>query len=346
MKLMKIVVVLVLIFFGLWIAWWDFPFVDGGLTTVDGAKLPWPVGDGETAYPIGNAYGQYENYSGSSGYHRGIDVMVSDSPAEDVYAIQDGTVDFTHGSAADPVNYGVIILSTDDPTTGFYYTHFEPAGGAHVVTSTVAAGDLLGTTVGWSYPTDYDHLHVSRVRVETSSSASSLFPFEYDGNPLASLKNADDAVDPEIVDVLFFKNESTSELEPADLSGDVDIVVEVEDRFLASTDHPLIPYRARVEITRTSGDSPVYENEIEFDGHFDTATSTFISTAYKKDGSVDLKGDYDDRRFFVVVTNRLPEDASAAWSTSSAGSGDYEVRVTAGDLSGREVEKIMTVTIP
>ncbi len=35
----------------------------------------WPIGDGSTAYPLGNNYGEYQNYGGSPYYHDGIDIL-------------------------------------------------------------------------------------------------------------------------------------------------------------------------------------------------------------------------------------------------------------------------------
>jgi len=324
------------------------------LSKVFASGSPWPVGDGDTAYPIGNTYGQYEDYGYGGDYHDGIDIMVGVSPPEVVNAIESGTVANVYGSPTEPLNYSMVVLSTADPTTGYYYVHFNPTMEYKELDS-VTKDEPIGETVGYedpwhAGPLSYDHLHVSRVQVDPSASSSDIFPYLFVENPLAKLRGTgSDTIAPAVDEILFFKDGSTEKLEkPEDFVGaKVDIVARVSDRFLSTPDRLLIPYRVRVEIKGKSSETPVYAHELKFEGQFGNSRSKFVSTAYKKDGSVPLKGDYDDREFWVVLTNLLPDDATGAWDTVEVDPGEYQVRVTAIDIAGNEsVGMETTVTIP
>jgi len=311
------------------------------------AKDRWPVGDGDTAYPVISTYGQFEKYADTlSDYHDGIDIAVSAPPSgEDVVAIESGTV-ADYYTAADPVNFSLVVLSDDDPTSGYYYVHFDPAVSKG---DAVAAGALLGTTVGYKDASGYDHVHVSRV--QTIPGSTDTFPYKFVGNPLARLKDAAaDTTAPSVGAIFCFDQGSGDRIDDPDelVDAKVDVVAEVSDLHDSSSDRLLIPYRVNLEITEKSSGDVVHTGELEFDGEFDTARIKFVLTAYKDagDSGVELKGGYDDRQFFVVPTNALPDVSSDHWSTTGLDSGDYVIRVIATDVAGNAGENSITVTLP
>jgi hypothetical protein len=320
-----------------------------------GPKVLWPLGTGHEPLQIPNAYGQFQQYGGSTvDYHDGIDIAAA--PGESVYALEAGTVMYVDGDHANPQGYAVAVESADRPGTGFYYVHLAPIEGAHWVGQAIAVDEVLGTTVAWEAAADYDHLHLSLVekRMDFDELSELELPLLYTGTPLLRFASAADEVEPKVLELRFFKDKSTSEFVRAardddlHVSGAVDVVVRVEDGFLAPAagekPRPLIPYAVRLEILRATTGEISYRNELVLDGRLGRMYSVFAQTAYKTVGAAS-KGEYDDRVFYVVVTNDPPYEDDA-WDTAQSGPGEYVVRVTAYDCSGREAFAEERVIVP
>ena len=117
--------------------------------------VPWPLAP-NSQHPIGNTYGEYQNYGGSPYLHPGIDVL--GSPYEKVYAVADGVVKAVLTTSGQ-YHWRVAVGGPGSGTTrGHLYAHLRQSSITVSVGDTVVKGQLLGELVPW--PTsNFTHIH-------------------------------------------------------------------------------------------------------------------------------------------------------------------------------------------
>lgn len=302
------------------------------------ATIPWPIVPFDSAQPIGNSYGEYQNYGGAPYMHPGIDIL---HPAgTHVYAVKAGWVKAVLTTAAE-LHWRVAIGDSPgaDSCNGWLYAHLDEPTIPVTVGQHVDSGQFLGDLVQWPIA-NFHHCHFVKIRnAGTTWSSNWLFV----GNALDELVNIDDFAAPYFVDfsfgvpfrfcadnsVIFFNI-------GASVSGDVDIIAHAQDRV----GHPtwvLSPYAMGYEIYSDSVLLGPYTS-FTFTGKllWDQATQAI----YKESGPCVSYGDYDERQFYEIITNRdndpliTPSDISGKWATGQIPNDTYTIKAWAKDRYG------------
>ncbi|MCU0610180.1 MAG: M23 family metallopeptidase [Candidatus Eisenbacteria bacterium] len=318
--------------------------------------IPWPFLP-DTLPPIGNSYGEYQNYGGFPYRHPGVDFM--GAHYEPVYAVAPGVVKAvltTSGSYHWRVAVG--DSAGPGPCQGWLYAHLDLLSIAVSVGDTVAQGDFLGTLVPWPVA-DFTHLHFARI---TATGTAWNGEWLCTGNPLLL---ADDVVEgdaPFLLEangaLLAFCRDNTSTYLPAgSLTGLVDIIAHVGDRtkspwvlcaheiryHIYPQGRPLFPVVNDRCAVYFNHEIDVYQG-----GAFD---ELIVPVLWKHDAVCPTAGDYDTREFYHILTNcdgdSLPEvtDEAHAFNTGLHPDGAYVVRVTVRDAAGNVACDSMTVTL-
>ena len=252
--------------------------------------LSWPLGaDGSIPRALYSTHGQYWKLGSADAYlHQGLDI--SACPREPVFAVEAGTV--VHKSFAstggDPQYQELIISRGSDFTHGIRYLHL---GGSRVdVGDKVERDELIGTVVNWDVWCSYDHLHLQSYSYPERP-ASGVWNASYakdDGNPIALF---DPATDKELpfcnsitttlpsgsAKILFFKNDTDTELDPADLSGSIDVVASLHD--LCFSEHPVCSSTSSGCSDKSSFEVAPYQVTLKIRGPMPTAGETERATA-------------------------------------------------------------------
>jgi Peptidase family M23 len=340
------------------------------------ASLSWPLGTDGSPRSLYSTHGQFWFLQKDRPYlHQGIDI--SACPGEPVYAVESGTVVASTCRPGSSYQYQTLIISRGaDFANGIKYMHLG--------SSTVNIGDkveaktMIGTVIDWQVFCSYDHLHLARVTNTAGPSTVWISAFADDaGNPLSLFDCSEDKDAPfgrplasgpasGEVDILFFENGSTTELDPSKLSGEIDIVASVHDLCFpkqpacsssvsACTDKPsfeVAPFKLQVTIdgplgvaaveaaAGTAAGEPQAFESIQFEGPVSTGLACDLAAAY-----YDAKksvGWYTSRDFRFVLTHGTA-NAADAWKPND---GAYNVTVEAVDRnSNRVVLQALGVTV-
>ncbi|MBN1425160.1 M23 family metallopeptidase [Candidatus Fermentibacteria bacterium] len=311
----------------------------------------------DTLPPIGNSYGEYQKYGVTPYRHPGVDLL--GSHYEPVYAVAPGAVKAvltTSGSYHWRVAIG--DSAGPAPSEGWLYAHLDLPSIAVSVGDTVAQGDYLGALIPWPVA-DFTHLHFARIADQgTTWNGQWLCT----GNPLL-LATEIQETDPPFFDeangaLLAFCDDNTSTyLAPDSLAGLVDIIAHVGDRIKSSW--VVCAQEIRYHIYPQDAPSfPVVDDRLAvyFDGEIDVYQGgafdeLIVPVLWKHDTVCPTAGDYDDRRFYHILTNSNgtgipePSDDANSFNTALLPDGQYVVRVTARDASGNAAVDSMTVTL-
>ncbi len=311
------------------------------------AVIPWPFEPFDSAQPIGNSYGEYQDYGGGAYLHPGIDIL---HPAgTPVYAVKSGWVKAVLTTAAD-LHWRVAIADCDgaDSCDGWLYAHLDAQTIAVSEGDHVDSGQFLGNIVTWPNA-DFHHCHFVKIRnAGLTWTADWLFV----GNPLDELVNAEDTTAPVILNVgpgapFRFCKDNTNFFFPigGPLNGNVDIVAEALDRV----GHPtwmLSPYAMGYDIYSDSVHLGPYTSFV-FSGLLQWDQVQHV--IYKNSGPCNSAGDYDQRVFYEILTNHDDDslvelsDTTGKWATGQAPNDTYRVRVWARDQHGNTAWDSMTV---
>ena len=309
--------------------------------------IGWPYSPHGQAYPIGNSYGEYQRYDGDPSFHDGVDILAGSPRA--VYALRDGTV--THLVTGLQLYSGIVIGEPRAGGTALLYWHLDGETIRPNLGETVAAGDYLGHVVEWPLAA-FTHIHLSHVMGDGEP------PGRYSpaiGDPLAGLVPGTDANAPVIeqaapgAQFLFCRDETDTYLGATALAGRVDIVARVHDRF-NSTAWKLAPHALRWSVTDAAGAVVAHGRPVVLDGRLGDA-ATVVRVLYKTDQTAQSLGDYENREFYVVVTNGTDDrpltlaHGAGAWDTKALPNGVYTVTVEAVDRAGNRTRAQMPVTI-
>lgn len=319
--------------------------------------IGWPLAPMDSTHPICINYGQYW-YTGDLPrfLHSGIDVT-ADTIGRPVYAVQSGFVKawFTIGG----MHYwglGIADYETADSVEGWLYWHIDPSLYHKQLGDSAAMGELIGYLVPWLVP-GADHVHFSRVK--DSGAVWSYPDMAMIDNPLDIITPYDDTTKPVFENAYgsnkfaFCQNNTSTYLEPSNLSGSVDIIAKIYDDTGLPLPNPvwekLAPYKIEYEI-HGPPDLPTTLSFI-FTGFLDWQNTVIVDVIYKDDATCNTRGTYTYRDFYFIVTNTdgdsivEPLDTTFSWVTTDFPDGDYWVVVAAYDAAGNNERDSMLVTV-
>ena len=318
--------------------------------------IPWPIAP-NLQHPVGNTYGEYQNY-GTGGYlHPGVDVM--GAPGQAVYAVRGGVVKAVLTTGAE-FHWRVAVAdsATVGTSEGYLYAHLDQFSIAVSVGETVTPGQYLGDLVEWPIY-DFTHVHFARIEDEGLEWYGDWLSTE---NPHLDFENQSDLVAPVFEparesDLLAFcANETSIYRNPAALSGVVDIIAHVGDTIESSWVCTVQEIRYTIYPVGYP-EFPVVDDKLALfcdmalDTYFGGPIDPFlVGLLYKRDGTCYTRGDYDFREFYHVITNSdgnqvyEESDRWEAWDTTALPDADYVVRVVASDVPGNATADSMVVT--
>jgi len=309
--------------------------------------IDWPTAPQDQSKPLGNSYGEYQNYGGYSYLHPGIDIL---APAgTPVYAVKSGFVKAVLTISAE-LHWRVAIGDSAGAAEcdGWLYAHLDEPTIAVSEGEWVDEGQYLGDLVHWPIA-DFHHLHFVKIRNFGITWSSD---WEFIANPLDELEVIDDLLPPVFLNAYgtqlfaFCQNESESYFtfgEP--LAGDVDIICQADD--MINHIWQVAPYRLEYKI---EGDSSIpWTNSVCFTGLLNWSDN--VDVIYQDDAFCDSRGDYDDRWFYFNLTNSDGdslveiEDRQLSWKTANFHNGQYSVYARAYDRAGNVATDSMTVDV-
>jgi len=307
---------------------------------------PWPYWPFYLAHGLGNHFGEYQNYGGSSYYHDGIDLVTSSGPTP-TYSVSSGTL--THITYNDPLYSGLMIGEPVGNGEGWLYWHISSSTMPFDVGDPVAVNDYIGTTAYWPV-SNFHHTHFNQVR------GTGGYPWSWYvsiGNPLEFMEPHPDP-DPPVFELAyqgrrfgFATQGSGTVLDAYALTGNVDIIAKIGD-VVGLPQWRLNPWRIRYSILGATQSVPLTES-VTFTGQI-PADGT-IGVIYRTQEPMRTRGDYDYRDFYFIVTNTDGDgvvestDGNYSWNTAAFGPGDYWVYVSAYDVGGNAVTDSMRCTV-
>jgi hypothetical protein len=152
-------------------------------------------------FPVGNSYGEIQQYGTSPYLHPGVDFLGDDY--QEVYAVHDGFVKAVLTTGGPP--YWRVAIANEDVSTeteGYLYAHLNEDSIVHTVGDSVSAGDLLGTLYPWSWY-DFTHIHFARLQDEGAQWFGTWWTID---NPHIDVTNIQDTIPP------FFENVTGNDL--------------------------------------------------------------------------------------------------------------------------------------
>ncbi len=308
--------------------------------------VPWPYQPFDQPHDVGNNYGEFQNYGSGSYYHDGIDLV---TPAGGVatYSVASGTV--THITVNDPLYSGIIVGTPVPGGIGWLYWHLSSTTFQYDVGDEVPQGGLLGLTAEWPVAS-FHHTHFNRVM------GTGGYPwtwYESIDNPLLTLIPHSDP-DPPVFETTysgkvfgFAQQSNGAMLDPSNLGGSVDIIARIKD-VVGMPEWPVAPFHVEYWIQGATQSVPL-TNSVMFSRHIPPDAT--ISTIYREQSPLVTQGNYDQRVYYIIVTNTDGDgtveatDGASCWVTSSYAPGDYWVYVRAADVGGNVVSDSMYCTI-
>ncbi|MEO0226269.1 MAG: M23 family metallopeptidase, partial [candidate division WOR-3 bacterium] len=316
----------------------------------------WPLSPQNQVHPVGNNWGEYQEYGSGPYLHNGVDVM-GVTTGQPVYAVGRGTVKAWLTIQADyhwRLAIGDSHRIPTDSCDGWLYAHIDRNRFHLNVGDTCRPGDLIGYLVVWP-TTGFDHCHWARIR-------NAGYPWQsnwlFVQNPLWVVRPNIDSFPPIFENArgserfAFCRNNTSTYLASNNLNGDVDIIIKVLDKtcrpWRDTVWTRLIPYKIEYRM-RGPVNIPT-TRFMEFRGKllWDAAAT---NTIYKDDGTCNTRGDYSYRDYFFIITNTdgdtliEPTDTAGKWQTQNYPDGNYWVVVTAYDAYGNARAESMLVTL-
>ncbi len=311
-------------------------------------SIPWPLVPQDQAHPVGNSWGEYQEYSGdpSGAYlHPGVDIM-GVTQGKEVRAVAVGWVKAWMTISGE---YHWRVATSDQNTSdwcdGWLYAHIDPYRYHVNVGDQVSAGTTIGYLVPWPVP-GFDHCHFARIRHHGTNWNDAGWRFIK--NPLVDLVPNTDTVKPIFESTgmggsckfAFRRNNSSTYLDPDALYGKVDVIAKIHDKFGISWGYPTyerigvyrISYEVKAAVPLTL--SFLFRDTLNYDSY------GIVYTIYEYDAYLKTYGDYDRRDFFYIVTNTDGDstvetsDSLQAWDTGLLPDGDYWFVVQASDEAG------------
>ncbi|UCG42378.1 MAG: T9SS type A sorting domain-containing protein [candidate division WOR-3 bacterium] len=333
------------------------------LPAIPAHAFMWPLEPSDSVQPLGNNWGEYQNYSSrrSGGYfHNGIDIITPSRHNAAVVAVAHGWVKGWGTISAD-LHWRLAISDSSMGFTGrapgWLYAHIDPDRPHSLVGDEVYPGDTIGFLVYWTV-SGFDHIHFARI--SDTGATWNRFPdytWWFIENPLLTLDPSGDLLAPVFEEArpgrefAFCVNNTSSYLEAESLYGPVDIIARVYDKtgYTTGSDtwDKLAPYRIGYMIRRADGQVVVpWTRSFEFSNVIDHAN---VYVVYQWDNTCKSYGDYGRRVYYFVVTNTDGDsliessDAAQSWDTEAVQDADYWVLVRASDHVGNTTTDSMLV---
>ncbi|MCK4653733.1 MAG: M23 family metallopeptidase, partial [Candidatus Cloacimonetes bacterium] len=248
-------------------------------------------------FPVGNSYGEIQQYGTLLYLHPGVDFLGDDY--QEVYSVHDGFVKAVLTTGGDP--YWRVAIANEDVSTeteGYLYAHLNQASITVNFGDQVYAGDLLGTLYPWGWY-DFTHIHFARLQDEGTIWFGNWWTID---NPHIDVTNIQDTIPPTfenaIDDELFaFRTDGGTYLDPTDLSGEFDIIVKCHD--IENSDWRIDVWDISFSLHPSSDpDSTVYQQfSFAYDMPLDTYFSSYwtdivLYTIYSRDATCYSIGNY------------------------------------------------------
>lgn len=323
----------------------------------------WPIPPLDQPHPLGNNWGNYQDYGGTPYFHNGIDVITPDSSGAEVHAVRHGWVK-GWGTIQAELHYRLAVCDTNSGYTGraegWLYAHIDADRWHKNLGDEVQEGELIGYLVPWPLDATFDHCHFARI--SDTGATWQRFPgvtWWFVQNPLTIIRPNTDLVAPVFQNArsgarfAFCRdNVNNNYLSPTGLTGSVDIIARIYDKTGYTTGNDtwdkLAPYQIEHMIRRADGlVIRPWTLSVQFSNRLDAAN---VHVVYKNDNTCNSYGDYSRREYFYIVTNTDGDsiiestDTQGKWATDSVGDGDYWVIVKASDIYGNSTIDSMLVT--
>ncbi|NQU67470.1 MAG: peptidoglycan DD-metalloendopeptidase family protein [Candidatus Marinimicrobia bacterium] len=312
--------------------------------THESILVPLNYGALNSPFPIGNSYGEIQQYLGIPYLHPGVDFLGDDY--QEVYAARDGFVKAVLTTGGDP--YWRIAIANENISTeteGYLYAHLNQTSITVNVGDQVYAGDLLGTLYPWpSY--DFTHIHFARLQDEGAQWFGDWWTIE---NPLVDVTNIQDTIPPTFEnaineDLFAYVNNGGTYLDPTNLSGEFDIIAKCHD--IANSNWRIDIWDISFSLNPADDtDSIVYEKfsfsyDMPIDMYFSNDwTDIVLNTIYSRDATCYSIGNYVEREYYHIITNSngdttiTEEDEAENFDSTDFLDGSYWLKVTARDAS-------------
>lgn len=321
----------------------------------------WPIPPIDQPHPLGNNWGNYQDYGTGPYFHPGIDVITPDTSGVEVRAVAHGWVK-AWGTIQAELHYRLAVC--DSPLTytgqaeGWLYAHIDPDRWHKNLGDEVQEGELIGYLVPWPIDATFNHLHFARL--SDTGTTWQRFPnptWWFIQNPLTIIQPNTDREPPVFENArsntrfAFCRDNSSTYLDPGSLTGAVDIIAKIYDRTGFSTGNPvwdkLAPYKIEYSIKSAGGSVVVpWTRSVIFCGRLENSN---VGVVYKNDRTCRSRGDYENRDYFYIVTNTDGDsvieksDTTGKWATAQVGDGDYWVLIRAADVFGNTTVDSMLV---
>ncbi|MEO0099983.1 MAG: hypothetical protein ABIL04_03205 [candidate division WOR-3 bacterium] len=330
--------------------------------------IGWPLPPGDSVYPLGNNWGNFQDYGGGPYFHNGIDAITVGQHNRPVIAVSKGWVKAWLTIEAE-LHWRLAIcdsnLSFTGRAPGWLYAHIDPNRYHKQEGDSVLPGDTIGYLVYWSV-SGFDHIHFARISDTGSlwrrgSSQPQNPTWWFIQNPLTIIQPNTDTVRPVFENArtgqlfAFCRNNSSTYFNDLNnLNGDVDIIAKIYDKTGFSTGNPtwdkLAPYKIKYSIRGRYARIPETLSLI-FKYGLPPSGSNEIRVVYKDDATCNSRGDYNNRDYYFIVTNTDGDsliemsDTTGKWRTQNFPDDYYWVKVIAEDVCGNwRAESILVKT--
>jgi len=322
----------------------------------------WPLVPLDSVHPLGNNWGNYQDYGSGPYFHNGIDVITPDVHGRRVHAVRHGWVK-AWGTIQAELHYRLAICDTSsdftDRAEGWLYAHIDPARWHRSLGDEIQEGDSIGYLVTWPIDATFDHIHFSRI--SDTGATWMRFPdatWWFVQNPLTIIRPNTDLLAPVIENArgsqrfaFCQNNRNNSYLSSDSLVGEVDIIAKGYDKTGYTTGQDtwdkLAPYEIDYSIRREDSLVVVpWTIGVQFSNRLD---GPLVNVVYKADNTCRSEGDYSSREYYYIVTNTDGDsiieaaDTSGMWDTGVVGDTTYWVCVRASDVHGNSTTDSMQV---
>jgi len=322
-------------------------------------NIGWPFYPQNSSHPLGNNWGEYQEYGGSPYLHPGIDVMSYPNQAIPVYSVSYGFVKAWLTTIGEyHWRIGVGDNPGPDSTEGWLYAHIDPYQFHVNIGDTVYPGDLIGYLVIWPV-TGFDHCHSARIKDEGEVWTTADWAFIR--NPLKIIEPLNDTVRPKFENAITNRkfaiclNNTSNYINPDSVFGNVDIIVKAYDIF---GDYNLPnPVWKRINVfkisyyLRENNGGIVLPEKISFKFGGKLEYTQNVNVIFKDDNVCNTRGDYNYRDFYYIITNTdgdtIVESSDALYSleTQNFPDGYYWIVVKLQDEAGNENRDSMFIRI-
>jgi hypothetical protein len=336
-------------------------FVAAGLLPALLAATDWPVFHTDSVHPLGNNWGEFQDYGTGSYFHNGIDVFPR-AQGDPVYAVAHGWVKGWGTTDAD-FHYRLAVSDSaatfTGRATGWLYAHIDRTRWHKSVGDEVNAGEIIGYLVPWPVA-GFDHCHFARI--SDTGTTWNRFPsptWWFIQNPLDIVVPNTDTVKPVFENArsgqrfAFCRNNVSTYLTANSLSGDVDIIAKVYDKTGFPTSSTLwdrlVPYALRYSVRGRYASVPDTLGLV-FRYVLPPIGAPEVGVVFKDDATCNTRGDYNYRDYYFIVSNTDGDsviemaDTSGKWRTATFPDDNYWVKVVALDIAGNSAAESMLVT--